>query len=126
MAARAGARKVYAIEKVPLVAEAAREVVMAAGLSNKVEIISGDSLTVDLPERVDLVVSELIGSIASQEDVERIIRDAGRRFLKGDARPEGNACVNMIPACCQTLVAPVRYARHRQLKLASSEQVKPV
>jgi len=67
IAARAGARKVYAIEKNPAVAALARKAVASAQLEQKIEVIEGDSTTVQLPERVDFVVSELIGSIAKQE-----------------------------------------------------------
>lgn len=110
MAARAGAKKVYAIEKNKKAAERAQETVQMAGLQDKIQIIEGDSMEVALPERVDLVVSELIGSIATQEGVEPIIRDAARRFLK--PRAEGDGRPQMIPARCQTCVAPVDYKDH--------------
>lgn len=99
MAARAGARHVYAVEKNPAAASLARGAVEKAGLEGIVQVIEGDSMQVELPEKVDLVVSELIGSIATQEGVEPIIRDAGRRLLK-----DGGA---MIPQRCQTCIAPV-------------------
>jgi len=110
MAARAGAKKVYAIERNHAAAERATETVLRAGLQDKVTVIEGDSMMVELPERVDVVVSELIGSIATQEGVEAIIRDASRRFLKpqsnADRRPQ------MIPERCQTCIAPVEYRDH--------------
>lgn len=102
IAARAGAKKVYAIEKNEAAAIQAKEAVVQAGFQDVVTVIEGDAMKVDLPERVDFVVSELIGSIATQEGVEPIIRDARVRFLK-----DGNC--GMIPARCQTCIVPILY-----------------
>lgn len=104
MAARAGARRVYAIEKRPEAAAQAKEAVLKAGAQDTVVVIEGDAMQVELPERADLIVSELIGSIATQEGVEPIIQDARRRFLKEDV-----AGMGMIPRRCQTCVAPIAY-----------------
>lgn len=108
IAAKAGAKKVYAIEKNPEAAAMAKETVERDGWKGIIEVIEGDSMQVELPEKVDLVVSELIGSIATQEGVEPIIRDARRRFLK-DPEPEEGAPCGMIPARCQTCIVPVLY-----------------
>lgn len=81
-------------------------------------------MQVELPERVDLVVSELIGSIATQEGVEPIIRDAGKRFLKGSlSGGRSGACPQMIPARCQTFIAPVKYTEHRIMSFASKRGI---
>jgi len=109
-AALAGAKKVYAIEINAAAAASARETVARAGLAHKVVVLEGDSMKLDLPERVDLVVSELIGSIAGQEGVEPIIRDAGKRFLK-----DGVGAAGMIPASCQTCISPVFYRGRTKL-----------
>mmetsp|Transcript_13334 Transcript_13334/g.25097 ORF Transcript_13334/g.25097 Transcript_13334/m.25097 type:complete len:376 (+) Transcript_13334:57-1184(+) len=103
IAAKAGARKVYAVEKNAAAAAQAKETVQKEGLQDVVTVIEGDAMKVDLPERVDFVVSELIGSIATQEGVEPIIRDARKRFLKDDS-----GC-GMIPSRCQTCVVPILY-----------------
>eukprot|EP00930_Biecheleria_cincta_P009137 TRINITY_DN11079_c0_g1_i1.p1 TRINITY_DN11079_c0_g1~~TRINITY_DN11079_c0_g1_i1.p1 ORF type:complete len:454 (-),score=93.84 TRINITY_DN11079_c0_g1_i1:223-1584(-) len=115
MAAKAGAKKVYAIDKNIPAAKAAREAIAKEGLQDKIEVIEGDSLQVTLPEKVDLMVSELIGSIATQEGVEAIIKDAKKRFLKdGSALGEGGGdCPQIIPSRTQTRIAPVRYRNHR-------------
>jgi len=116
IAARAGARKVYAIEKNPEAAQQAKDFIRREKLDGKIEIIEGDSMQVELPEKVDLIVSELIGSIATQEGVEAIIRDAGKRFLKTELAKIGGSCGQMIPTNCQTLIAPVKYTEHRIIK----------
>jgi len=118
MAARAGAKRVFAIEKNPEAVKLAREAVRKAGFEGTVQVIEGDSMQTELPERVDLVVSELIGSIATQEGVEPIIRDADKRFLK-----DGIQGARMIPARCQTLIAPVKYTEHRIMSFASKRGI---
>lgn len=126
IAAKAGARKVYAIEKAPEAAKLAKEEVRKAGLDGQIQVIEGDSMKVELPEKVDFVVSELIGSIATQEGVEPIIRDASARFLKSEVPAglqAGFACPQMIPARCQTLIAPVKYSEHRVMSFAKKRGI---
>ena len=59
MAAREGARKVYAIEASEKVAAMAREAVLASGYQHVVEVITGLSTEVDLPEKADILVAEV-------------------------------------------------------------------
>lgn len=119
MAAKAGASKVYAIEKNAAAVPLAREAVDKAGFKDKIEVIEGDSMAVQLPERVDLIVSELIGSIATQEGVEPIIKDA-QRFLKEGLRGDSKA---MVPQRVQTQIVPVKYTEHRIMKFAEKRGV---
>ena len=91
-----GARKVYAIEMLEDAWRAARDRIRDLGLSERVEVIFGDSRAVQLPERVDVCVSELIGTIGSLEGVVPILNDA-RRFLHDGGR--------MIPRRSRTLIA---------------------
>jgi len=121
MAARAGAKLVYAIEKSPSAASMARRTVKEAGFENRVKIIEGDSTRVQLPERVDLIVSEIIGNIATGEGVVTTITDARKRFLKDSAGPQQQ----MIPSCCQTLIAPVSYKYHDMLRAKGPEFLRP-
>lgn len=97
MCAHAGAKKVYALERIPASAAASRDRIKTLGLSHIIEICEGTSTEVSLPERVDLCVSEIIGNIGGLEGAAAILHDA-RRFLK----PNGI----MIPSRCITLVAP--------------------
>ena len=53
-AARAGARKVYAIERTTI-AEFAQEILEANGVEDRVEIIQSDVESVELPEKVDVI-----------------------------------------------------------------------
>jgi len=57
--------------------------------------------------------------------VQRIIDDASRRFLKSGASKGTGSCPQMIPARCQTYIAPVSYAYHPLLKV-KPENLRPV
>ncbi len=83
MAARAGARRVYAIEAMPLesvVADAA----MRSGVADIVTFVQGVSTTVSLPERADLIVSDLHGVLPLFRGHLPSIVDARARFLRRD------------------------------------------
>eukprot|EP00964_Phaeocystis_antarctica_P023258 scaffold13014_cov67-Phaeocystis_antarctica.AAC.3 len=110
IAARAGARKVYAIEAQPEAARRARKAIRKAGFESTVEVLEGFSTAITLPEKADLVVAEIVGSIASEEGMYATIRDAQARLVK---RPE--LASSWIPSRCQTWVAPATYALHYAL-----------
>ncbi|WP_319244289.1 tetratricopeptide repeat protein [uncultured Propionivibrio sp.] len=89
LAARAGARTVVGCEAVPQIAEIAREVVAANGLSDTVSIVAKPSHAVqpgaDLPERADALIHEIFSSELLSEHVLPAIEDAKARLLKPDA-----------------------------------------
>ena len=84
-AALAGARHVYAIEESSILG-VSREIVEANGLSDKITFIAGRSTAVEIPERVDLVFSELMGSDGFEEGIYPSLVDAKKRFLKPNGR----------------------------------------
>jgi amino acid adenylation domain-containing protein len=94
----AGATRVYAIEKLEASYAHAREVIASLNLTGRIILMRGESTEVELPEKVDVCVSELLGMIGSSEGVIVIINDA-RRFLKDDGV--------MIPSRCATRIAAV-------------------
>jgi len=112
IAARAGARKVYAIEASSEAAKRAREAVRKAAdiKPGTVEIVEGFSTAVTLPEKADLCVAEIVGSIASEEGLHATIRDAQARLVK---RPFEAS--SYIPTRVQTAAAPASYALHYAL-----------
>lgn len=81
--ARAGARKVYAIELDEQAYTSAKNRVNELGLGHKIEVIHGDSTQVQLPELADVCVSEIVGPIGGCEGAAVLINDA-HRFLKPD------------------------------------------
>ena len=97
-AIEAGARKVYAIEMLPESFDRAAKLLAQKGLESRIHLIYGDATRVELPEKVDVCVSELLGMIASSEGA-AVILNRARRFLK----PGGT----MIPLECSTQIAAV-------------------
>lgn len=83
MACRFGARKVYAIEPDDII-EVAREVVAANACADRVELIQACSSAVELPERADVLVSDLRGVLPPFGRHLPSIIDARERLLKPD------------------------------------------
>lgn len=59
-AVKAGARKVYAVE-LSQMADHAKSLMEANGLSDRIEVIKGKVEEIELPEKVDIVISEPMG-----------------------------------------------------------------
>ena len=93
----AGARKVYAVEGSEYAYQRAVRLVKSLGLNDKIIVIQGYSTKVELPERADVCVSEIIGNIGSSEGVAAILNDA-RRFLKEDGCSIPYRCITKIAA----------------------------
>ena len=82
--ARAGAKRVYAIEANERAYQSSLRVLKSEGIEN-VQLICGFSDKVDLPERCDVLVHDLVGDIGSSEGMIPFIDDARQRLLKSDA-----------------------------------------
>jgi SAM-dependent methyltransferase len=80
-AAKAGARKVYAVERTSI-AEIAREIIHHNRLDDRIELICGDIETVELPEQVDVIVSEWMGAYGVDENMLAPLLVARDRYLK--------------------------------------------
>ena len=80
LACRFGARKVYAIEPNSAI-EIARETAQRNGLGSRIEFIKDLSLNVELPEKVDVLVSDLRGVVPHYHKHIVSIIDARRRML---------------------------------------------
>jgi SAM-dependent methyltransferase len=105
LALRAGAGRVYAIERHPII-RLARALARENRLEDRVRFVRGDSRRVRLPERADLVVSDLVGPLGIDEEMAEVLVDA-RRFL----RPGGR----FLPERSEVWIAPVRAAAlHRR------------
>ena len=81
-AAKLGARKVVAIEMVPMLAGLIRALARDHGVADRVEVITGDSRQARLAREFDVVVSETIGHVIFDEQIVEIMMDARERFLK--------------------------------------------
>lgn len=80
-AARAGAARVYAVERTT-VAVLAQELAAENGVAEIVEVIQGDIMDLELPERVDVIVSEWLGGFGIDEGMLVPVIAARDRWLK--------------------------------------------
>ncbi|NQT39792.1 MAG: 50S ribosomal protein L11 methyltransferase [Planctomycetes bacterium] len=97
-AAKAGARKVYAVDATDI-AEVAADLVQANGLSDQIQVIHGRADEVRLDQKVDLIVSEWLGSAAFVEGMLHAVLDARDQNLA----PAGR----MLPSGVRVLIAPL-------------------
>ncbi|NOT57515.1 MAG: hypothetical protein HOP18_23160 [Deltaproteobacteria bacterium] len=97
-ACQAGAARVYAIERLPIV-EVARATVAASGFADRVVFYEQDFATVDLPQRADVLVSETLGSFGVGETSFGTLVDCRERMLRQSGR--------MIPHRVRLFAAPV-------------------
>lgn len=116
-AARAGARRVYAVEATDI-AEVAERVFAANGVQDRVTLIPGWSRQIELPERADLLVAEVIGSEPLEEEVLETTLDARRRLLKPGAR----LIPHTLTLLARPLVIPDAEARQRRIGRAGVER----
>jgi protein arginine N-methyltransferase 1 len=96
MAARLGARDVHLIERGPVIELAAR--LADANRVPALQFWQADSSGIPDPPQVDVVVAEVLGNLALEENALETLADA-RRFLK-----EGGT---LIPGRIEQFVAPV-------------------
>lgn len=80
-AARAGAARVYAVERTPI-AGLAEQLAAANDLADTVTVIHGDVTEIDLPEPVDVIVSEWLGGFGIDEGMLPPVIAARDRWLK--------------------------------------------
>lgn len=81
LACRAGAKRVYAIDAGDVI-HFARQLAAANGFADRIEFLHGDSRQIQLPERADVVVSDVRGALPLFDDALPSIEDARMRFLK--------------------------------------------
>ncbi|MCO5550458.1 hypothetical protein L7F22_003945 [Adiantum nelumboides] len=98
-AAQAGAKKVYAVEATKM-AEHARRLAAGNGVQDIVEVIEGSIEDVELPEMVDVIISEWMGYFLIRESMFDSVIFARDRWLK----PTGV----MYPSHARMWVAPIK------------------
>lgn len=81
-AARAGASKVYSVERLPHVAAAAAKFIVANGFGDRVEIVNADASTYLPPEPVDIVICEMLHTGMLREKQLTVIESFKQRYLK--------------------------------------------
>jgi len=97
-ACQAGAQRVHAIDSGAII-EMAKTICRANGFEKQVVFYNDLSTQVNLPEKVDLLITETIGNFGLEEGILGWVIDAKKRFLKHGAK--------IIPQSLQLYVAPV-------------------
>jgi protein arginine N-methyltransferase 1 len=97
-ACMSGAKKVYAVEAGPIV-ELARAVCRHNGFQDHVVFLNDWSTNVELPEPVDVIVTETIGNVGFDEGILHWVLDAKDRFLVEGGR--------IIPGSVELVAVPV-------------------
>ncbi|MEM9598672.1 MAG: 50S ribosomal protein L11 methyltransferase, partial [Acidobacteriota bacterium] len=113
-AAKAGARRVYAVEASG-VAEVARGVFEANGVADRITLLRDRSTAVELPERADVLITETLGDDPLGEGIVDIVRDARRRLLVPLPR--------LIPRRLDLFAAPVELAAEDRRELLGTPEV---
>ncbi|MGQ0646390.1 MAG: 50S ribosomal protein L11 methyltransferase [Gemmatimonadaceae bacterium] len=113
-AAQAGAARVYAIEATGI-ATAARRVYQANGFADRITLLEGESAGIELPERADVLVTEIIGIDPLGERILETTRDAVSRLLKPEAR--------LIPSSIDVHAIPVSLPAGVRMRWRFSESL---
>ncbi|XP_041817907.1 protein arginine N-methyltransferase 6 [Chelmon rostratus] len=95
---QAGAKKVYAVEACSI-AEQAVKIVKQNNMEDKVEVIRGTVETVDLPEKVEVIVSEWMGYALLHESMLNSVLYARDKWLE----PGGI----ILPSKAELYIAPI-------------------
>lgn len=98
-ALRCGARKVYGVESSGL-ADFTAAIATANGFqADRYEVIAGRSTEIDLPEQVDLVISDQLGAFALEGSPFPSLADAAARHVRAGGR--------IVPSAIELWLAPV-------------------
>jgi protein arginine N-methyltransferase 1 len=109
LACRAGARRIYAIEPAGII-EVAREIAAANGCLDRIEFLQSDSRKIDLPEKANVLMADLRGTIPFFTASLDVLIDARRRFLRA-----GGALIPQRDIVFAALAeSPEAYAVHDQ------------
>lgn len=100
LALEAGASHVYSIDKSSII-EVISQVSRAKNWNDRITCIQGDLQRIDLPEHVDLIVSDIRGCIPILQDNLAVINSARHRFLKPDGK--------LVPLSDTIYFAPVEF-----------------
>jgi hypothetical protein len=77
--------------------EQAKILLHKLGLEDKIQLVKGELAEIELPEKVDVCVSEIFGTIGGSEGAAVVLNDA-RRFLHSDGVVIPKRCITKIAA----------------------------
>lgn len=107
-AAKAGAKHVYAVEKSSII-DYAREIIDINGFGDRITVIQGTIEEIDLPEKVDVIISEWMGYCLLYESMLPSVLNARNRFLKETG--------TMFPTKAQIYICGIEDAEYRAKKI---------
>lgn len=102
-AARSGAKRVYAVEASDIV-HLCKEIVKANKYENVITVIEGEMEGTELPEKVDVIISEWMGFYLLHESMLESVLFARDRWLKNDGI--------MLPSHASIYVCPVNMSEY--------------
>lgn len=102
-AARAGAAKVWCVERIPHVARAAQRFLETSGVGGLVEVVNADATDFLPPEPVDVVVCEMLHTAMVREKQLAVIASFKERYLA----KFGGPLPRFIPEAAVMAVQPV-------------------
>lgn len=101
MAVEAGAKRVYAMEKSNII-KLAEKIARRNQISSHITFIKGDSRRIMTPKiKADVLISEVLGHYALDENILPIVIDARKRFLKQGGQ--------IIPNRIRLYICPIEY-----------------
>jgi predicted RNA methylase len=109
-------KKAYLIENNPELFDFIQTEIEKSGYAHKVELIFGDAMTVELPEKVDFIVGELMSIYCANEYQVQIFKHL-RQFLKLDGQLLPQKIVNIVQLASANFDAnyrhyPINFIRH--------------
>jgi len=113
LCAKQGAKRIYAIEAAQSAALYLKKIIQNNHCSSQIIVFTAPSYEVELPEKVDVIVSETFGSHPFEENAHEFLQDACARFLK-----KGGI---VLPSRVQVYAAPASFEDyHRAWSLFKS------
>lgn len=98
LALRNGASHVYAVEADQETAEVAARIAERNGLRGKLTVVCGDARTLELPQRADVVVSEMMGNLGPEEQMMEVLGEFNARNLAPGGRTVPRRLVTHLAA----------------------------
>jgi len=105
-ACRAGARKVYAIERTDIILTA-KQIAEDNGCAGRIEFVRGDALAVELPEKGDVVITEDFSATFIEGDTERLTARLRRLLKSGGKFVPSSVSVYAAPVSCPRAYAEI-------------------
>ena len=114
LACRAGARRVYAIDLSEAV-EFGRQLARVNGMADRIHFLRGDSRQMHLPERVNVIISDIRGVLPLFSHAVGTLEDARTRFLTEDG--------TLLPSRDTLMAAVMGCSKHYQDIVSSWKSV---